>query len=221
MVPNKMELNRLIGEAYQAEIEQARSTSTQSHDLAFTIAASEETKPLIFVRLHGPQPSGKRIVQLSSWYPGEWLLPRLRHPVHALLGLFALPRKAWSLFLALTGGTVRGVALTARNEACSVCPAREVWITKQKAKEYCGACGCARWWLSELRNKNHLRKWACPLRRWDEEKAGPYPDAALRARLLESGYVSEDDLCHKPGSGCGGCGGANNGRSVHPENGLG
>lgn len=210
---DRMEALGRMGRQFDEAAAEREQQEREQHDLALAIAAEEETKPQIFVRLHGPAPAGKRIVQLPPWYPGEWLLPRLRHPIRTALSWFSLPPKAWSLFRALTGGIVRGAELKARNEACAVCPVRQVWITGRKAREYCGACGCARWWLSRLQNKNKLRKWACPLRRWDVDTVGPYPDDHLRTRLVELGYATLDDL--KPHGGCGGCGsGASNGRSV-------
>lgn len=204
---DRMDALGAVGREFDEAMAVAEQEEQAAKEIALAVASEEEVKPQIFARLHGPAPSGKRIVQLPPWYPGEWLLPRLRHPIRTVLGWFSLPPKAWALFRVLTGGIVRGEAYQARNEACDKCPLRQVWITGRKTKDYCGACGCARWWLSQLRIKNHLRKWVCPIRKWDEA-AGPYPDARLRTVIVELGYASEDDL--RPSSGgCGSCSGAN------------
>lgn len=215
-----MERLRKQGEEHQAmvqeelQIEEAVQEEVQ-HELQ--IAAAKPARPQILVRLHGPRPVNRRIVALPQWYPGESVVPAIIHPVATVAGM---PRKAWSLFRALTGGFVREEALTARNEVCAACPYRQVhvrqrWFAFGRFIEasYCGACGCGRWLLARLGIKNRMVQWRCPLRRWDAEKVGPYPDDAVRAYLVEHGHATEDDL--RPVGGCGGCGGTSNGRAAN------
>lgn len=49
-----------------------------------------------------------------------------------------------------------------RRITCSFCTYKET----TEAGEFCGACDCPRWFVSDLRTKTRMPDAACPLRHW-------------------------------------------------------
>jgi len=127
---------------------------------------------------------GRRILYggpVRSWvmkrsYVLRWLhgmVPQVAKFLHAILG----PR-------------VSEIEYQERMLACNKCDMRVIQIQRIKekdrvsgtvrTKEYCGGCGCGQWHMSELKRKNALANWRCPMRK----HPGNYGDE-LYASLLK------------------------------------
>jgi len=68
-------------------------------------------------------------------------------------------RAAWSF---IRYGDVPLWEYTQREEACLKCPELDTTETS----EFCKACGCPRWAISDLRTKRRMRDIKCPLGKW-------------------------------------------------------
>jgi len=62
-----------------------------------------------------------------------------------------------------------------------ICRACEYQVTTAKGKRYCKPCGCGKWFMSRLDNKNRMSGWDCPKGRHpkygnDKPGRGPVED---------------------------------------------
>jgi len=123
--------------------------------------------------------------------------------------LVAFPIRGALFAKAVFGPRVRKEQYELRMESCSTCPMRisqiQIPTRKDRAageprlKDYCGACGCGMWFMSELKRKNRFGNWKCPLRR----HAGLYGDEIYRDLV----YPKVDGQPQvTQGGGCKGCG---------------
>ncbi len=147
---------------------------------------------------HHTAPNGPRILppkagwieRLSRWlhtwvdyYDPETGRPerparRLQRTKRVAHWWLALPSRALSLAVALTGGRLSKADYTARLSACSTCThmVKRIIIRRgaPRLQWYCGACGCGEWWLSELRRSAWWKRRYCSKR----IQPGPYPEDA-------------------------------------------
>ncbi len=129
---------------------------------------------------------------------------------------FILPIQIIRFLIVMIGGTVDKKTYQDRWVHCDKCPNHQIQPRKTKEgiihKHYCGSCQCWKWWPAELKNKNIMLKWKCPMRL----HAGKYSGDWYRKYL-------EKNPDHKPTSqninhGTGGCGGNKNVMATSDDN---
>lgn len=76
-----------------------------------------------------------------------------------LTQLWSFLRAVWSF---LRWGDAPLALVLEREKVCMACPEMDVTETN----EFCKACDCPRWAISDLRTKRRMRDIKCPLDKW-------------------------------------------------------
>jgi hypothetical protein len=86
--------------------------------------------------------------------PGKPPVPRCKH---LNLGFVALMKKGLTMQRVLASGHVTPEVYEARMAACLACD----HVSERRGKHYCECCGCPRWRVAALENKNLYVKHLC------------------------------------------------------------
>jgi len=89
-------------------------------------------------------------------------IPEIKEEIRRQKSFIARVREFASV---VTGPKVDETVFEKRLAICSTCPA----LVQANDKEYCGACSCPNWNLSELHVKLWFAKLECPLEKFTKE----------------------------------------------------
>lgn len=173
--------------------------------------------------------TGKRstVLAITQW-AAKWASaghPRLLTRTKRLLWWTAYHTwQVYAMVRALIGGRIDDQEFAARMAVCEDCQSLQKQLVRRSpfVKLYCGSCGCPQWSLAELRRKNRLLKWECPLnkherlddptewaaiieddRQWTEETPSENETVALGMPVVRQGF-GQPSQARQP---CGGGGG--------------
>lgn len=180
--------------------------------MAEALAAILETQPQEEVIVEEPpaQPERKRLPRyiLAKRIDvafRDWVIAQVQTPkriVRWLSWWIALPWRIGSFLSVILSRKVDAETLLERDTTCNDCEQRYFFVRRSgRTSSHCAACKCPSWKLSELRTKNQLRGWKCPLRKFDE----PYSNDAQAETLERLGY-EKNAVLNVIGGGCTGCG---------------